>query len=242
MTNAPARRRRSTVGEDGFSLMELMITTFLTLVVLATSLGGLNEGLRMQEIAGLSSEMHHNARTGMNEMMRDFLQAGQGIPTGGIPVPNGGGAAAIVRPGPGSLTFDSTWQTLPAVASGNAIGPNIQGRQTDLVTILYADTTLDLDASPLQSIAGNGGSMTVDAGTDITLPGNALSVGDLILFSNAMGNALQMITSVSGGQTVSFAHVRLDEPEPARRNRGIDHAAAGRPIVLPAHDGDADSG
>ena len=119
------------------------------------------------------------------------------------------------RPGPGSLTFDSTWQTLPAVASGNAIGPNIQGRQTDLVTILYADTTLDLDATPLQSIASNGSAMTVDAGTDITLSGNGLSVGDIIMFSNAMGQTIQMITSVSGGQTVSFApsdSMNLNQP------------------------------
>ena len=110
--------------------MELMISTFLTLVVLATSLGGLSDGLKMQENAGLSSEMHHNTRTAMNEMMRDFLQAGQGIPTGGIAIPSGTGALPVARPGPGSLEFDATWQTLPAVAPGNALGPDIQGRQT----------------------------------------------------------------------------------------------------------------
>ena len=215
MTKARARRRRSMSRDDGFSLMEMMISTFLTLVVLATCLGALSDGLQMHENAGLASEMHHNARSAMNAMTRDFIQAGQGIPTGGVPIPNGAGATAIVRPGPGSLTFDSTWQTLPAVASGNAIGPNLQGRQTDLVTILYADTTLDLDASPLQSMAGNGSAMTVDAGTDITLSGNGLAVGDLIMFSNAMGQTVQMITSVSGGQTVSFApsdSMNLNQP------------------------------
>ncbi len=211
----PDRLERLGSNTDGFSLMEMMFSTLLTLVVLATSLGGLTDGLRMHENASLSSEMHHNTRSAMNELTRDFLQAGQGVPTGGIPIPNGAGATAIVRPGPGSLQFDSSWATLPAVASGNALGPDLQGRQTDLVTILYADTTLDLDASPLAVIAGNGGSMTVDAGTDITLSGNALAPGDLIMFSNAMGHALQMITSVSGGQTVSFAtsdSMNLNQP------------------------------
>ena len=197
--------RQAASSEAGFSLMELMITTFLTLIVLASALGALDDGLMMQETAGLSSEMNHNLRSAMNEMTRDFLQAGQGIPTGGVPVPNGAGTTAIARPGPGSLTFPAGTQVLPAVATGNALGPIVLGLSTDLVSVLYADTTLDLDVTPLAGIAGNGSTMTVDAGTDITQPGNALATGDLIMFANAFGHAVQMITSVSGGQTVTFA-------------------------------------
>ena len=119
-------------------------------------------------------------------------------------MPNGGGASPIARPGPGSLTFPVGTQVLPAVATGNALGPVLLGLTTDLVSMMYVDTTLDLDAVPLTNIASDGSTMTVDPGTDITQPGNALAVGDLIMFANAMGHAIQMITSVSGGQTVTF--------------------------------------
>jgi hypothetical protein len=47
--------------------------------------------------------------------------------------------------------------------------------------------------------------MTVDpACTNIGLPGSAIQPGDLIMFSNSMGNTLQTVTQVNG-QTVSFA-------------------------------------
>ena len=206
MTNVSFVKRtyQAASSESGFSLMEVMITTLLTLVVLGSALGALDDGLTMQENAGLSSEMHHNIRTAMNSTMRDFLQTGQGIPTGGVPIPNGTGATAVRRPGPGSLTFPAGSQVIPAIATGNALGATLLGQASDLVAILHADSTLDLDQTPLDAIAGNGSTMTVNAGTDITLPGNGLAVGDLIMFSNAMGHALQMITTVSGGQTVTF--------------------------------------
>jgi hypothetical protein len=185
-------------------LVEVMLTTFLGLVALASVAGALDNGLMMHENAGLSSEMHHNARTAMNQLTRDFMQAAQGIPTGGVPIPNGTGATAVHRPGPGSLTFPIGSQVISAVSTGNALGATLLGRASDLVTILTADSTLDLDRTPLASIPSNGSTMTVDAGTDITLRGNGLAAGDLILFSNAMGHAVQLITSVSGYQTVTF--------------------------------------
>ena len=44
--------------------------------------------------------------------------------------------------------------------------------------------------------------MTVDARTTIT-GADGIKVGDLILFSNAQGNAMQMVTGVNGTQTVT---------------------------------------
>ena len=198
------RMRQSYSSESGVSLMEVMITTLLALVALASASGALDSGLMMQESAGLSSEMHHNVRTAMNEMTRDFMQAAQGIPTGGVPIPNGSGATAVHRPGPGSLTFPAGSQVISAVTTGNALGATVLGQASDLVTILSADSTLDLDQTPLADVAANGSTMTVDAGTDITLRSNGLEAEDLIMFSNAMGHAVQMITSVSGEQTVTF--------------------------------------
>jgi hypothetical protein len=72
-----------------------------------------------------------------------------------------------------------------------------------MVNILCADNSLPLNQTPLSAIAANGTSMTVDAGTRITGVDNAIRPGDLIMFSNALGNALQQVTQVAG-QNVQF--------------------------------------
>ncbi len=62
--------------------------------------------------------------------------------------------------------------------------------------------------------------MTVDPGTNI-LGADGLRVGDLILFSNANGNALQMITRTDGTQTVFFDvgdALNLNQPGAAQGN------------------------
>jgi len=205
VTRLPALRGVQ-VHEQGFSMMELLIGVSLTLVILATTVGALTDGIRTSDTARLVSQMQHNGRTGLNLMTRDLIQAGQRIPTGGIPIPSGAGIAAIRRPGISNLTFPAGSIVLPAISAGQALGPAIQGRLTDIITILYADSTLALDATPLAAIANDGSSMKVAAGTVIDDPSNALAPGDLIMFSNALGNAIQEITSVEGStRSVSFA-------------------------------------
>jgi Tfp pilus assembly protein FimT len=199
-------RRRALRGlqarEQGFSMMELLIGVSLTLVILATTVGALTDGIRTSDTARLVSQMQHNGRTGLNLMTRDLIQAGQGIPMGGIPIPSGAGIAAIRRPGMANLTFPAGSIVLPAISAGQALGPTIQGRLTDIITILYADSTLALDATPLAAIAADGSSMTVAAGTVINNPSNAVVAGDLIIFSNAIGNAIQEVTAVSATTNV----------------------------------------
>ena len=203
-TPSQASSPPATRGERGFGLMELLIGVGLTLVILATTLVALNDGVRLSDTARSVSEMQHNVRNGLNLMVRDLIQTGQGIPTGGIPIPSGGGVTPIVRPGPGVLTYPAGTVALPALTPGQALGQEVNGRLTDIITVLYADQTLDLDAVPLVTIDPDGSAMTVAAAISITTPGSALAGGDLILFSNALGDAVQQVTSVNG-QRVNFA-------------------------------------
>ncbi len=206
MTIDSPRLVRGLKGDDGFSLMELMVATFVTMVVLATTLGALNDGIRAADTAGLVAEMQHNSRTGLNMLTRDLMQAGQGIPIGGIPIPSGAGAVPINRPGPGvSMTFPTTWVQLPAVSSGQALGPDIQGRATDMITILYADATLPLNENPVATIMSDGSQMTIGSGPLTLAVAQAIEVGDLIMLSNAFGNAVQEVTDTNpGNQRVDF--------------------------------------
>ena len=192
--------------QSGFTLVELLVAMAITLVVVAATLGAFNDALRANEAVTLLADMDQNLRAGMNLVIRDLIQTGEMIPTGGIPIPSGAGAQPINRPSPvgSAYTFDTTWTALPAISPGASMGPVLLGQTTDMLTVLYGDNFLPLNQTQLASIADNGSSATVDPGTPITGINNAIRPGDLIMFSNAQGNAIQQVTSVAG-QTMNFA-------------------------------------
>jgi Tfp pilus assembly protein PilW len=191
--------------DDGFSLIESLIATALTLVVVGAGLGAFTKGMDITDTARIISETNQSLQVAESLMVRDFIQIGQGIPRGGIPIPTGAGAVAIPRPAQAGagLTFDAAWTTMPAVAPGGSIGPVVLGVTTDIVTMLYADSTLQLNQFQLAAVAADGSSMTVNAGTPITTA-DGLKVGDVILFTNALGNAMQMVTQTNNNQIVNF--------------------------------------
>src|SRR6266536_4866932 len=202
---------------EGFSLVELLVALAVTGLVLGATLGSFNDALGLQEKAALMADLEQNLRSGMSLMIRDFVQAASGIPTGGIPIPSGAGALPINRPGPPGTSYRFSDTTLAAGNPGAGLGPVVNGPATDIVNLIYADNTLPLNQTPLAAIASNGSSMTVSSGTPIG-GANGIRTGDLIMFSNALGNALQHVTGVSG-QTVNFAtgdSLNLNQPGAAQ--------------------------
>ncbi len=130
--------------EKGFTLVEVLVSVTLMLVVLAATLGTLTSAIHATEAITLMADTQENLRAGLNYMVRDFLQTGEGIPQGGITIPNTAGVSALNRPGPGLGTFTTSWVALPAITQGYQLGPltTTSGVKSDLVTLLYADTTL----------------------------------------------------------------------------------------------------
>jgi Tfp pilus assembly protein PilW len=191
--------------DAGFTLGETLIATALTLVIVSAAVETMTRTVTLTGTSRVISETNHGLQAAMSLMVRDFMQTGQGIPLGGIPVPSGSGAQDMFRPGPSAaLTFPAGATALPSLTPGNGLGPTLLGVQTDIVTVLYADRTLNLSANTLAAIAADGSSMTVNAATPVTGVGG-IQAGDLILFSNAKGNALQYVTTTPTTQTVSFA-------------------------------------
>src|SRR5262249_4563222 len=117
---------------------------------------------------------------------------------------------------------------LPAVEPGNALGPRITSPDstlsptfTDVITVLYQDnlTTggvqVGMDSAPINASTCKNGAFNDTTGLNVTFDSNCFNLttlasngiqinpGDLILFSNANGNAVQYVTSVSG-QTLTF--------------------------------------
>jgi prepilin-type N-terminal cleavage/methylation domain-containing protein len=141
--------------------------------------------------------------------------------------------ATIFQYGPGPTTYTALSAIMPGWqlgAKSTSINPVTSatianGGLTDIVNILYADTALvdssgntnALNSAPINQLAP---AVPVCAGTIVTAPtvdtvtldGNCfkmpggptpIAVGNLMLFVNANGNALEYVTSVVG-QTISF--------------------------------------
>ncbi len=214
--------------QAGFTMVELLVALAITLIVMTATLAAFNDALQANQGVTAMADMTDNLRAGMNMIVRDLVQAGQGIPTGGIPIPSGAGGTPINRPSPPTAvpayTFPAAATALPVITTGAFLGPLVtspdapQNAATDIITILYADNTLPLNQRPINdtapppptapcngTISASGNTMTVDKTcTDIAAGNNPIRTGDLIMFSNAQGNALQVVTSVIG-QQVNFA-------------------------------------
>lgn len=195
----------------GFSLVELLIAMTITITALGIAMTALNDVSDTREAATLLTDSNQSLRTSVNLIERDLLSVGRLIPVGGVPVPNGAGAAPINRPGPtgGGLTFTAGDTTLPALSPGNGIGPVVNGAQTDVMNMLMVDSTplcgtaFSLESMPLVNIAADGSTATVNAAVPVNCAGDAITAGDLILFSNGLGNAIQMVTETNG-QVLTF--------------------------------------
>jgi prepilin-type N-terminal cleavage/methylation domain-containing protein len=219
--------------QTGFTLIEFMVAMGITLVALAATMVAFKDATNTNQSVTLKSDVSDNLRAGVNLLEQDLIQAGTGIPTGGIPVPYtpgppnclGSGGAPINRPNlSGGLTFPVCNVSLNAVQPGWQLGPPITspdsaaGANTDLITMLYVDNTLALNSRmvnepaqgpnpgcPAGTITNNGQTVTFDSTCIAFSPtGVQMNSGDLVMFSNAKGNAIQEVTSVSG-QTLRFA-------------------------------------
>jgi hypothetical protein len=135
---------RTALHEDGFTLTELLFSTAITLLVLAVAMGTFQNALMLNDTATLIAGSNQNLRAGTNALVRDLMQAGRAIPTGGISIPSGVGATPINRPSPPTLAYqfnNITAFTLSAITSGSALGPTTAGEATDVITMLTVDPT-----------------------------------------------------------------------------------------------------
>jgi len=189
----------------GFTLVEVVVTLAISLVVLAGAFRAFDDARVVAELTSLSADGTQNLRAAVVQMTRDIIQTGRELPNAGIPIPFST-SSAVKRPGrPGTnQTFPTTWETLPSVCPGSGLGPTINGVATDMITVFFSDQTLDLNQYPLTDLQTDGSRVTVDSRTDVSRVSNGLNPGDLIWFTNAIGNAVQTVTRVSA-QRVYFS-------------------------------------
>lgn len=205
---------RSVASERGFTLTELLVSTAVMMIVTGTALGTFQSAMNLTDMATQFADANQNLRAGVNQMIKDVMQAGRIIGPEGVPIPSGAGAVPVNRPGPPStsLTFDvTTTSNLPDITTGEHLGPTINGQTTDMVTVLTVDAFMPtIETPPTGATDPNEG--TIDpAGGHVTLPATSLwlvgdpandtppvHVGDLVLFKNPRGMAIQTITRLDG--------------------------------------------
>ncbi len=224
-------------GERGLSLVELVIGMALMALVLTGVFGAMTEAIRANETVKMSTAMNNNLRVAMDLLVRDMLQAGQGLPSGKVvSIPSGDGALPIVRPGPlgTNYTFDPESTTLPAVTVGAGMGPVVNGLATDMVTLLGADNVLnqveviELTASSLR--------LTPDVIND-DLPdvaGDNVRVGDLIMLTKGSLSTLKFVTGVEGDELFFEEGDPLELNQAGAENGTLAQYIAAAPVDVAA--------
>jgi len=144
--------------QAGFTLIEVLVATAVMMIIAGSVYAALSNAIRTTEGVTLLADTQENLRAGMNYVVRDIVQAGEGIPQGGITIPNSAGpVSALNRPlPPGSTpsTFPTSWTVLPAISPGYQLGlpvltpdpvtrgATVSGTASDVINMIYADTTL----------------------------------------------------------------------------------------------------
>jgi Tfp pilus assembly protein PilW len=206
MSTTPSTRRP---GDRGFSLVELIIAMGLTMGVLAVTMTGLSDAIRANDMVVNVTTMNNGLRLAMDLMVRDLLQTGSGLSKGHvIQVPSGAIAGTLIRrPGPPGTTpaiytKPATEITMPAVIPGAGLGPTINGKATDIITILTADN--NFTDVPLAAVATNFVDVTV--ATNIGTGLDRVIEGQLLMVIKGATTTLVQVTSVNAAaRRITFA-------------------------------------
>jgi prepilin-type N-terminal cleavage/methylation domain-containing protein len=220
--------------QRGFTLIELMVSMSIVVSVVAIATDALMQAEHVTTMVAYEANTQENLRAGMHFMVRDLAQAGEGIPQGGISLPYTATSAVNRPGTFPATIFPAAYITLPAITPGSlagqlatSINPTtnavLTGTNTDIINIIYADNVLTdtpggnylysypvVQAAPSTpvcagTISATGASVTL-APACFLMPGttNPITAGNLIMFHNQNGTALEYVTSVAG-QTINFA-------------------------------------
>jgi prepilin-type N-terminal cleavage/methylation domain-containing protein len=209
--------RRETA--KGFTLVEVLVAMALGMIVIAAAMSLFSDAANATFTVTQRSEMQQNARAAINNIAYDLRTAGTGMPQGGVTLPTGTSIPAT-KFGCDATTCYVTNNTFPgqvlyAVTSNTGGGPTVTGRSSDSITISYVDSSAQktwcFDGSSTATVSLNSynvASITKTGTTMVIVPDPKLvclvtdavvgvQVGDIIMLSNANGNALGLVTAVN---------------------------------------------
>ena len=217
----------------GFSLTEMMIAMALGLVVLGSTMQLFKSGMDATLLVTQQSDMQQNVRAALNLVAKDVSMAGSGLPSGGLSLPNSGGATASMF----AVDTNRAWLTNDTYPTGNIGGVGVTnymfgiipgpqngmesggpaniastGQVPDAITVIYQDYSFPLNQYTATFANPNGTAINLQApanppaGFPAILSPGGIQVGDLILLSNPTGYAMGEVTGITNaGGTINFA-------------------------------------
>jgi prepilin-type N-terminal cleavage/methylation domain-containing protein len=205
-----------TTSARGFTLIEMMISLAVGLIVVASAVQIFSRGVNATWLISQRAELQQNARASSNILNKDLSLAGAGLPTGGVALASGTGArplygcdytgacylgpanaTSIVFPNQvvGANTINYMYGVIPGWKKGITV--NAAAGASDVITVVYADTSFLLNDYTVKFNDLNGNSVTFTLPTPAPNPldqavnntGVGLQQGDLVLFNSTAGSA-----------------------------------------------------
>ncbi len=216
--------RQKALCSRGSGLLEMVMSTLLTGVLLLAGGALFRPAMDVSYMITQRAAMQQSARSAMDVMSRELALSGNGIPGGGIQLPDGTGSV------PSLFACDSGGCYVPspdnqysgarlhALTTGDDKGAVVNGITTDIVTIAYRDPNSRLDEYPLTEVSVSGNQIRFDTNTSPAYddPATGVKSGDVLLLCNMNGCAAGAVTNVQAANGyVDLDNDPLDINQPA---------------------------
>jgi prepilin-type N-terminal cleavage/methylation domain-containing protein len=194
-------------GQSGFTLIEAMIATVIFLIVMAAVFGVLRIGLITRNSLNNRSETVGNARTAVNSVGREAVNAGLGYSRSGSIVPDDFANGLWGIPKDSGTERD----LLTGVMAGDEVNESdlsLSGEKNDIVAFVYRDLLFN-GGDPVIAVNADEASNSVflDTGTAGCPACNAF---DLYLVESSDGNqAMALTTDIDSGR---YLHFKFNDP------------------------------
>lgn len=188
----------------GASLVEVVTSVILSGVVVMAGAMLFRPAMDLSVLLTQQAGTQQAARLAVNVLTSELIQAGNGLPGGGIQLPGGSGSVDPLFACDAGDCY-VTGNTYPndrlyAVTPGDGKGPTVNTVSTDSVTIAYRDPTSNLDQLPLTNISANGDQITFDPATSPAWDDadTGVKVGDILVLCNVNGCAAGEVNKIHG--------------------------------------------
>ncbi len=217
-------------GDCGFTLVEFLVASGASLLLMTATFTFLGTVFGSTATMQQVMDTQQKTRVALNEIAREAVRAGTGLPSTGIAIPNGANSQALLRGGPGVNlgNVPTPNNVLSVLSPGDGVGPAIAGLATDAITILTIDQNSPLWNTAVITPAGS----RVDWVEDISAGAQQLSVGDLLLFTNINASVFGQVTAVQTTGPDNYSNftnadpLNLNQPTAANGNiTSLENAA-----------------
>lgn len=199
-------------GESGFSLIEVLISVSIFLVVMAAIFGVLRIGLITRNSINDRGETVGNARTAINSVGREAVNAGLGFSRVGAIVPDDFASELLGIPEDSNALRD----LFTGVVAGNEINESdlsVSGEKNDVIAFVYRDLNYNA-GQPIIIVDADrvDDKVILDTGVDGCLNCNKF---DVFLIEDAEGNqALAIAMNITSNR-----YIELKKNDPLDLNR-----------------------